>query len=148
MFCSYKSLWWRLINLKIMQENPIYLKYNVLRKYLSVNVTDCRWVRIRVALAITRFRDSNAIRLISFFSLSFSPLALVIGSPSCPFSHTCFPVLYVFRLVVPEVQAHLIAPGLHPHIKLFSSTPARRLPGAWLARHGPHSHGSHHRARW
>lgn len=32
-----------------------------------------------MALAITRFRDSNAIRLISFF-LSFSPLAWVIGS--------------------------------------------------------------------
>lgn len=105
-------------------------------------------VRVRVASGITRFRDSNAVTLISFFYLPFSPLALVVASLSCPFSHLCFPVLYAFSLVVPGVQAHIIAPGLHPHIKRFSPVPVRKLIGVLLARLGPHSHATVQRAGW
>lgn len=64
-----------------------------------------------------------------FLLLSLSLLLYELLVPFLPLLSHLLSNAYVFRLVVPGVQAHLIAPGLHPHIKLFSSTPVRKFPG-------------------
>lgn len=95
---------------------------------------------MRLASGIARFRDCNYCQ-VPFFLLSLSPSSL----PHCWFSRCllfclCLSVPPAFRLTSLWVQAHIIAPGSHPHIKLLSSAPVRKLPSfLWSARLGPRS---------
>lgn len=104
--------------------------------------------RVRLVTGMSRFRDPNADGWFLSF-LSLSPLCPSCWFLICPFSHLCFPVLYAFRMPVPGSLGSHHCSRPHPHIKLFTPAPVRKLPRKvlWLIRLGPHSHGCGQRAK-